>query len=97
MAFAITHLLAHTVALPHSTLTPIPLHQTTLRLAYERLGGGQTGSSPVGWVGIGETGLLSEVVRSGEITNEHVKSLMGEVEAGRIPVGKILWDRVLGG
>jgi len=75
----------------------MPLHQSTLRLAYERLGGRTTPDrgSPV-WSALGEHSALVEVVQTGDLTLGSTRALFGDVAEGSIEVGPALWDRVLG-
>lgn len=93
LAFAVLHLLTHLYLIPHSPLTPLPLIQSTLRLAYERLGGGDPSSNhtQVTWpdgVPPVRGSLLQEAVESGS-----VRSMVGLIGMG---TGRDTWKRVIG-
>ncbi len=91
LAFAVTHLIAQITQIPHSPLTPIPHIQTTLRLAYERLGGGQPSQWPSG-VPIPVMGtLLAEVVETGNVAAVGKRGIIGK------EIGRDLWKKVIGG
>lgn len=89
--------MAHTIALPHSTTTALPLHQSTLRLVYESLGGnGADGRPSSGWTALGEGSILVEVVRTGQVSSPATRGLFMDVSDGTTEVGRELWDKVLG-
>jgi hypothetical protein len=74
----------------------MPLHQSTLRLAYERLGGPTSPDRAQTWSALGENSALVEVVQTGDLTLGSTRALFVQVLEGSIEVGPDLWSRVLG-
>ncbi len=91
LALAVAHLIAHATTLQHSPITPLPHIQSVLRLAYERLGGGQPSQWPATTAPPVLGSLLVEIVDGGDIAAVGRREVLGKA------LGRELWARLVGG
>jgi hypothetical protein len=77
--------------IPHSPITPIPHIQSILRLAYERLGGGQPSQWPATTTPPVLGTILVEIVESGNVAAVGKREVVGR------ELGRDLWSRLVGG